>query len=174
LRVIQRFSLVIILAMALILASCSGTGQGPEGEGTAPVFTLQNLDGETVSLSDFRGKMVILNFWATWCEPCRSEMPFLQEVAEDTEWAQRGLVILAVNIGDSADAVRKFMADNGLSFTVLLDTTRQVGEQYNTRYIPTTYLIDKDGIIQNTKVGAFTNKSDIDRMIIDLLSSSGS
>ncbi len=171
-KVRQILSVVMILATMLTMAGCSdGTVAGPvSGDGDiAPDFTLQNLDGQTVSLGDFRGKPVLLNLWATWCGPCRGEMPFIQEVFEDTEWTERGLVILAVNLGESTAAVQEFMDKNGLSFTVLLDTKNEVGTQYNARYIPTTYLIDKDGIIRNIKVGAFARKSDIDRLIMDIL-----
>jgi peroxiredoxin len=162
----------MILAGVLLATGCSGdsgTGQVPAVGGIAPDFTIQGLDGPVVSLANLRGKSVVLNFWATWCGPCRQEMPFLQEVSQDTGWAERGLVVLAVNLGEAATEVRKFMDDNGFSFTVLLDTTHEVGTRYNTRYIPTTYFIDKDGIIQNIKIGAFTRKTDIDRSIINML-----
>ena len=78
-------------------------------------------------------------------------------------------MVLAVNLGESADVVRGFMDGNGLFFTVLLDSTKEVGMQYNTRYIPTTYFIDKNGIIQNVKVGAFARKYDIDQYINSLV-----
>jgi len=125
----------------------------------APDFELQSLDGKTVSLSDFRGKAVLLNFWATWCGPCRAEMPFLQQVHE--EWADKGLVILAVNIGEGQSEVEEFMEEFGLSFLALLDTDREVALQYNVRAIPTTYFIDKEGVIQELKVGTFSSKAEI-------------
>lgn len=171
-RVWRILSVVIMLATVLAMAGCSngaGTEKVPEVGDTAPDFTLQSLSGKKVSLSDYRGKPVLLNFWATWCEPCRGEMPFLQEVAEDTEWTAQGLVILAVNLGESAAAVGDFVDRYGLTFTVLLDTTDKVGMQYNARYIPTTYFIDKDGIIRSAKIGAFSGKSEIDGYIVDML-----
>jgi peroxiredoxin len=171
----RNITMVLILAAMTAAAGCSGgttTGQVPVEGGTAPDFTLKNLDGQKVSLRDFRGKSVLLNLWATWCGPCRSEMPFLQEVSEDPEWAKRGLTVLAVNLGESAAAVRQFMDENSLSFTVLLDTENEVGARYSARYIPTTYFIDKDGIIRNINVGAFPSKSDIDRAIINMLTNS--
>jgi len=133
----------------------------------APDFQLHNLEGKPVSLSDFRGKSVILNFWATWCGPCVFEMPYLQQVYE--EYSANGLVLLAVNIDASSSKVTKFLQGHNLSLPVLLDTKQNVARRYNTRYIPTTFFIDKDGIIQVVKVGAFPNKEaiegDIDKIM---------
>jgi peroxiredoxin len=174
-KAVRNITMVLILAAVTVAAGCSGgatTGQVPVEGGTAPDFTLKSLDGQKVSLRDFRGKSVLLNLWATWCGPCRGEMPFLQEVSEDPEWAKRGLVVLGVNLGESAAAVQQFMEVNSLSFTVLLDTEKEVGVRYNARYIPTTYFIDKDGIIRNIKIGAFASKSDIDRAVINMLTNS--
>jgi peroxiredoxin len=171
-RVTKIITAIAILAAVLTLVGCSGgttTEQVPEQGGTAPDFTLKSLDGQTVSLRDFRGKTVLLNLWATWCGPCLSEMPFLQEVSEDPDWAERGLKVLAVNLGESSAAVRQFMDENRLSFRVLLDTENEVGVRYNARYIPTTFFIDKNGIIRDIKIGAFAGKPDIDRYIINML-----
>jgi peroxiredoxin len=171
LRVKITLSMLIMLGAVLAMAGCSGTGQALAEGGIAPDFTLRSLDGKDVSLADFRGRPVLLNFWATWCGPCRQEILFLQEVSEDSEWKARGLMVLAVNLGESAATVRGFVNDNGLTFTVLLDSSDEAGAQYNARYIPTTYFIDKDGIIRYIKIGAFATKSDIDRSIINMLTS---
>ncbi len=126
----------------------------------APDFRLQNLDGQTISLSDLRGKPVLINFWATWCPPCRFEMPFLQQVHDG--WSAKGLVLLAIDIGESSTTVEKFMTDLNLSLTVLLDTDREVTEDYGIAAIPTTFLIDKEGIIRQKVIGAFPNKEAIE------------
>ena len=102
----------------------------------------------------------MLNFWATWCPPCRYEMPFLQEIYE--EWSDKGLVLLTVDIGESSATVSDFMQDNRLSLPVLLDTSQVVAQRYNITAIPTTFFIDKDGIIQEKKIGAFTGKESIE------------
>jgi len=126
----------------------------------APDFQLPGLDGQMVSLGDFRGKAVLLNFWATWCGPCRAEMPFLQQVHE--ERSGEGVVILAVNIGESQSEVEEFMKNFGLSFLMLLDADEEVARQYNIRAIPTTFFIDKDGVIQDLKIGSFASQSEIE------------
>jgi cytochrome c biogenesis protein CcmG/thiol:disulfide interchange protein DsbE len=165
-------SALVVLAVVLTAIGCSpgpDTGQALAEGDLAPGFTLPGLDGKEVSLEDFRCGPVVLNFWATRCEPCRQEMPFLQEISADPEWTERGLVVLPVNLGEPAALVRGFMNDNRLTFTVLLDSNREVWAQYNMRYIPTTYFIDKDGIIRSIKIGAFARKSDIDRTIINML-----
>ncbi len=170
-RVTKIVLALFLIIVMLAVAGCSKSPSGgvPVPGKTAPDFQLESLDGASISLDGLRGRPVLLNFWATWCGPCRHEMPFLQEVSQDEEWKKRGLVILAVNLGETAPAVRKFMEVNRLSFTVLLDSEGKVGVMYNAQYIPTTYFIDNDGIIRNVKTGAFTRKSDIDRVLMNML-----
>jgi len=149
--------------MLMVMVGCSSTPAStplPQRGGFAPDFQLQRLDGETISLVDLRGRPVMLNFWASWCDPCRAEMPLIQEIFESKEWSDKGLVILAVNIGESAATAEEFMVDNDLSFSVLLDTSQDVARDYNIRGIPTTFFIDKDGIIKDVKIGVITGRAE--------------
>ena len=150
--------MLTIFTLGLLITGCppAGTKIG----NLAPDFQLQYLDGNTVSLSDLRGSPVIINFWATWCGPCRSEMPFIQEIYN--EWQDRGLVILAINLRETSSLVSQFIQDNNLSFPVLLDANGNVALEYNVTGIPTTFFIDKDGIIQESKIGPFSSKEDIE------------
>jgi len=160
--------LPVLLTSVLLVTGClvgsepSAPLEAQVGE-SAPDFQLQNLDGQAISLSDFRGSPVLINFWATWCPSCRDEMPYLQQIYE--EWLGKGLVLLAVDIGESLDTVESFMQSYNLSFPVLLDTNQDVALEYNIRYIPTTFLIDKNGIIQVVKVGAFSSTAEIERSL---------
>jgi peroxiredoxin len=138
----------------------NGDSEAPAGSSQAPEFQLNTLDGQTVRLSDFRGDVVLLNFWATWCGPCAMEMPYLQQVYE--EWQGKGLVLLMVNIGESADKVAAFMQDHGLSVPVLLDSNGMVAAQYGIAGIPRTFLIDQDGIMRLQKIGAFLSVEEIE------------
>ncbi len=175
---VMVITVIAVLAL-LVMAGCSdNTGvdavPAPLPGNSAPNFQLQSLDGETVSLDGLRGQPVIVNFWATWCGPCRMEMPFIQEVYEDPDWVEQGLVILAVNAGESASEARKFMESNKLSFKVLLDADKEVMMMYNISGIPTTYFIDKDGIIRDVKIGLFKNKAEIDWRILNSIVKEGS
>ena len=123
----------------------------------APDFRLTDLDGNVVMLSDFRGKTVVLNFWATWCPPCREEMPEFQEL-----WDHRGadgtddLVVLAVNFlrDDTVGAATNFIAANEFTFPVVFDTTRgDVAARYGVRGLPATFFIDRTGIVRTTALG---------------------
>jgi peroxiredoxin len=155
----------LVVAVAFTAINCSSAKPG----GAAPDFELQNLEGQTVSLSDYRGSVVMLNFWASWCGPCRYEMPFLQEVYEDTKWEATGLVILAVNMGESPSVAGDFMEINDFTFPVLLDRTEDVAEMYNVRAIPATFFIDERGIIRYSDVGAFSSKAALEQRLQDLL-----
>ncbi len=169
--IIALFLLIVVLTV-LGCSEESGGEQAPQAPipgNTAPDFHLKSLDGETVKLDELRGRPVLLNFWATWCGPCRHEMPFLQEVSEDKEWNKRGLTILAVNLREPAPAVQEFMDAYGLSFTVLLDSGGRVGMLYNAAAIPTTYLIDNNGIIRNIQKGAFVERAHIDWFLVNSL-----
>ena len=115
-------------------------------------FELQDLAGKNVKLSSLRGKVVFLNFWATWCGPCRSEMPSMQRMYE--KLGGQGLEILAVDLQEGKDQVQSFARELGLRFPILLDSTGVVGAQYNARAIPTTYLFDRKGFIFARAVGA--------------------
>ncbi len=176
---VSRVILPVILTLVLLVTGCSAGSEPLDGESpTAPVegaqvdnlapnFQLQNLDGQTVSLSNFRGKPVLVNFWATWCPPCRSEMPYIQEIYE--EWTNKGLVVLTINIGESSSKVEEFMQSLNLSFTVLLDTKQDVAQRYNITGIPTTFFIDKDGIIQDKVISAFQNKTQIENRLSKII-----
>ncbi|WP_342600405.1 redoxin domain-containing protein [Psychrobacillus sp. FSL H8-0483] len=128
-----------------------GIGKGD----TAPNFTLTTLDGEEVTLADYRGKKVVLNFWATWCPPCKAEMPHMQNYYEDMA-EKENVEILAVNLTSSdvgLDKVKAFQEDYALSFPIPLDEEGILGETYQAITIPTTYMIDTTGKIQNKIVG---------------------
>ena len=113
---------------------------------------LQDLDGRTVNLSDFKGKIVFLNFWATWCPPCRFEMPSMEKLHNKLK--NRDFVILAVDLQEPASVVKEFFKEFNLSFTALLDSDGKVGAVFGVISIPTTFILDKEGKIVGGAVGA--------------------
>ena len=117
----------------------------------APDFTLTNLAGEPISLSQFRGQPVLINFWATWCVPCRQEMPTLQRAF--VEHQDEGLVILAVNQREEASLVEPFIDELGLTFEVLYDSDGFVNKTYQVTGLPRTVFIDRQGVIKHIQVG---------------------
>jgi len=135
----------------------------------APGFDLDNLGGQSVSLASLRGQYVMLNFWATWCGPCRFEMPFMQEIYENPEWSARDVVIVAVNIEESAAQVEEFLAEFGLDFMVLLDSNARAARAYNISGIPTTFFIDRDGIIRDIRIGTFRSRAEIEGKLQNLI-----
>ena len=133
----------------------------------APLFTLQDLNGNQVSLAMFKDSPVVINFWATWCGPCRMEIPHLEFLSK--KYRDQGLVVLGVNNENDHQMVRDF-AQTQISYTVLLDGNAQfIG--YGVRGIPCTYYIDKDGIVRDRDVG-FNGEAEMERKIRDLFSSS--
>jgi len=120
----------------------------------APDFKLQNLDGEEVQLSDFRGHPVLINLLATWCGPCRLEMPAIQERFELYE--EDGLVVLAVDFDEPAKVVEDFRNELGLTFQILLDPGANVQKLYRNRNYPTSFFVDESGVIQVHHIGVMT------------------
>ena len=133
--------------------SAGGLEPAPVAGHPAPEFTLKNIEGQTVSSSDFRGQPVIINFWATWCGPCRVEMPHLQAAYEAHQ--ADGLVVLGVNLTerDSRQHVPDFLAEFGLTFPVVLDESGNVAEMYRIFGQPASVFVDKDGIIHQVFQG---------------------
>ena len=119
---------------------------------TAPSFTLRDLNGKEVKLEDHRGKIVFLIFWATWCQPCRTEMPSMEKLY--TEFRERDFTILAVDLQERAKKVRAFKEKFKLNFPILLDSDGSVGSKYRVTSIPTTYLIDREGYMIGGALGA--------------------
>jgi thiol-disulfide isomerase/thioredoxin len=115
-------------------------------------FELDDVNGGIKKLSSYRGKLVFLNFWATWCGPCRYEMPSMQRIYHELK--SEGFEIVAVNLREGKQLVKKFLDQNKLTFPVLLDKDGRVGAIYGARSIPTTYLIDRNGSIIGRAIGA--------------------
>ncbi len=122
----------------------------------APELTLENLAGESVALRDFRGQVVLVNMWATWCPPCKAEMPDLQ--AYYTAHQPEGFVLLSINDGDSAAEVRDFVSDYGLTFPVLLDPHSLSEKAFKTISLPSSYVIDRDGTVRLAWKGAISRE----------------
>jgi thiol-disulfide isomerase/thioredoxin len=148
---------IVPVAAALPPAQASSLLQAigmqiPKQEIASTDFTLDSLDGQKVSLSSNRGKLVFLNFWATWCPPCRSEMPAMEALYRKLK--ARGFVIVAVDLAEEARVVAEYVKKNKLTFPVLLDTHGEVGGTYSAQSIPTTYIIDREGRILARGIGA--------------------
>jgi peroxiredoxin len=163
-KVVAAVILVTLLTVAIVQAmdkttetpeTTSQTTASNEGlaiGAKAPDFELKTLAGETVKLSNLKGKKVMLNFWATWCPPCKEEMPAMEKLSKQ---AGKDVVILAVNIDPQLD-VQGFINENKITFPIPLDKADKVNETYQVLSIPTTYFIDSKGIIQNKYTGSMT------------------
>lgn len=118
----------------------------------APDFTLPGEDGKTYRLKDYRGKVVVINFWATWCPPCRYEMPSLERA-----WNQlkdQDVVVLAINVGETADVIFEFTGTYPMSFPLPMDLDGAVTKQYPTTGLPTTYIVNPEGMVTHRAVGS--------------------
>lgn len=126
----------------------------PKQGALAPDFTLFNLEGEQISLSELRGHPVMINLWATWCAPCRIEMPHIQDRFE--RYADEGFLVLAVDFDEPAGQVEAFRDELGLTFDLLLDPGAEVQELYRNRSYPSTFFVDGNGVIQVQHIGVMT------------------
>lgn len=140
--------------------------EGHEVGKHAPDFTLESIDGENISLSDFQGKIIMINFWAEGYIACRTELPHIQAVYDT--WSGQELVILAVNQGESTTNVSSYVENSGLTFTILLDPLGQVAKLYDVSSTPTSFFIDTQGTIQEIKARPFRNPGEI-KSILDSL-----
>jgi peroxiredoxin len=150
----------------LVTTACADTGS-PQAQTAAPDFKLQDLQGNILSLGDFKGKVVLLNFWATWCPPCRAEIPDFVEAYN--QYKSKGMVIIGLSVDQmSAEDLISFVAAHQMSYPIAF-ATRDVVEDYKPgNYIPATIFIDKQGQIRHKKVGA-VSKDELQKIFDQLV-----
>jgi peroxiredoxin len=142
------------LAAALLVMVCGAAAAADLKlwtGGPPPALALKDLDGRQHRLADYRGKVVLINFWATWCGPCREEMPSIQELKN--KLAGRPFVVLAVNLDEPESRIRKFLTQMKLDFPILLDPDRKVAKGWNARILPATFIVGPDGRVRYSLVG---------------------
>jgi peroxiredoxin len=136
-----------LLAAALAAATVGGaTAAGSDASGPAPAFTLTTVNGESATLSQYKGQVVMLNFWATWCGPCQQEMPLLDQMYR--KYKPAGFTLIGVNVDKDAPPVRQLLDRKPVGFPVLLDPASQVSKSYHVDEMPSTVLIDRKGNIR--------------------------
>lgn len=166
-HIVSLLVFVVLLAAVMILAISLDRGAEAESRTLAPAFELTGLDGSRVSLQDYRGLVVLLNFWATWCPPCRSEMPDLN--AYQQQHRAQGFALVAINMGEDSATVRAFMAENDLHFPVLLDTNGSVYDRYGAQALPTSFIIGRDGTLIKAYPAGTIAREQLERDITPLL-----
>ncbi len=160
--------LVVALLGLLVVQACTPSAQtirdgsqeatiGVKVGDLAPDFTLTDLEGNLLRLNDLRGKVVFINFWATWCPACRAEMPEIEAIHQ--EYKDKGVVVIGLDILEPEDEVRQFVEQGGYSWTFVIDTTGEVTASYNVTAIPTSFFIDREGIIRAVNIGAMTKRA---------------
>lgn len=159
-RLIIRTIILIILISAVAYTLYANLTKESRGEikvgDKAPDFVLQDMSGTKHRLSDYRGKGVFLNFWGTWCEPCKEEMPYMVDLYKG--FKKQGVEILAVNVGESNYLVNKFIKNYDLNFPVLIDKSRDVQNAYGIDPIPTSFFIDSSGKVKEIVIKTMTKK----------------
>jgi peroxiredoxin len=147
---------IALLILVPLFGSQRPSVSGPAGMvgQTAPVFTLHDDRSNPVSLASYRGKVVVMNLWASWCPPCRAEMPDLQAVAR--EYARDGVVVVGVNQGESAQRAAAFASSLDITFPIWIDDGQQYGRTYAALGLPTTIIIDRRGVVQRGFDGPLT------------------
>ncbi|WP_026699874.1 thiol-disulfide oxidoreductase ResA [Salibacterium aidingense] len=159
-RLIMRSSILGALTLVLGYVFYANFMSGKETDvhegDVAPNFVLSTIDGESVELKDFRGKGVFLNFWGTYCPPCEEEMPYMDKLYQEFE--DRGVEVLAVNVGESNLAVNRFASRHDLTFPIPMDENKNVLNRYGIGPLPSTFLIDENGVVQRVLLGAMTEE----------------
>ena len=156
----HKWHLILTVGLALVLISSFVACTKHEEVPYAPDFTLQNINGETVSLSDFRGKPVMLIFWKINCAACQFQIPYTQAFYD--EWSSDTIAVLTINVADSISAVQDYITSLGIIYPVLLDPKGEVAQTYGIPGVPMTFLINAEGIIKAYKIGAFQNREEIE------------
>ncbi|HYC00645.1 MAG TPA: TlpA disulfide reductase family protein [Candidatus Limnocylindrales bacterium] len=151
-RLRPRLLWAALLAAIVAVGGCQGGGGGKASEGDlAPDFILQSLDGKVRKLSAYRGQVVLVNLWATWCPPCIEEMPLLNRIAD--LYRDKGLVVLGVAGDDDVSRVHDFVERTPLKFEILLDPDGAIGTQYGITGYPETFFVDREGRIRDKIIG---------------------
>ncbi len=150
------FAMFLLVSMFIFTVSAYALDKGAQVKN----FTLTDISGKSVSLSDYKGKVVVLNFWASWCPPCKAEMPEFDQMDKEFKKSGSKAVLLAVNMTDgrreTKSKVEKFLSETKYGMRVLLDTEGKVAEMFSVRYLPTTYVIDTTGKVSGQLVGGTT------------------
>jgi len=159
---------VLLAAVALVGATAAVGAELRAWQGAQPPgFALQDLEGRTHRLADYRGRVVLVNFWATWCEPCRAEMPSIERLR--AALADRPFSVLAVNLAEPRSRIEKFLAVMPLGFPVLLDRDTAVAKAWRARILPATYLVDRDGRVRQVHFGELDWSSGTGRRAVEAL-----
>lgn len=151
----MKYLLSVALSGLLLLHTVTATGQQTLPEITpfvAPDFSLQGEDGSTYTLSEMRGKVIVMNFWATWCPPCREEMPSMERLWSKVK--NKNITVLGINVGEDADTIFEFNGQYPVSFPIPMDIDGKVIENYPVRGLPTTYIINPEGMATHRAVGS--------------------
>ena len=157
-RTSMRVAILGVLLVALVFAlytSFAKPNEIKKGD-KAPNFSLQSLEGETMTLADLKGKGVILNFWGSWCEPCRNEMPDLEKAWLANK--DQNIVIVGVTVDESEVPAEQFVRQVNTTFPILMDKQKEVTKAYNIGKMPSTFYIDQDGIVQEIIIGQMDEK----------------
>jgi peroxiredoxin len=155
---ILKFAVPFLLLTAIGLACAQQTC--PQVNAPAPDFTLNDIKGNKVSLSDFKGENIILNFWATWCGYCKMQLPYIETVYE--KYSNSGMTVIAVNAREPADQAAKYVEQEGYTFHVLLDPNGTVYQLYCVPALPATLFINSNGIIKYGRAGAFSSVEEVE------------
>jgi thiol-disulfide isomerase/thioredoxin len=133
----------------------------------APDFTVQNADGDdvTIHMSDYRDKIVMINFWATWCQPCREEMPYIQAISDNRSSEDLAIFALAAQDNENLSVVFDFISESEYTFPVYYDSQGQAESLYGLNTWPTTFFIDRDGIVRYLQIGSFSEQADIETLL---------
>ncbi|HEY3175804.1 MAG TPA: TlpA disulfide reductase family protein [Candidatus Polarisedimenticolia bacterium] len=154
----RRLAAVVTLLSGLALCAAPASSGELAAGSRAPLFALSDLAGKQVLLSDYKGRVVLLHFWATWCAVCRQEMPILEEVsrahADD-------VAVLAVNLGERPRKVRAYVEGSGLTFPVLMDSRGKVAEEYGVLSLPVTLIVGRDGRVADRILMGDLNRLDL-------------
>ncbi len=144
-------SLTYRFFVVLFLLGTSFSALAADKKVTAPDFTLKSRSGENIRLSDFRGQIVLLNFWASWCGPCRQEMPILNDIQKKYE--PLGFTVLGINVDRKVEKAEAYLKDTPVDFPVLFDPESKVSELYRVQAMPSTAFIDRDGKVRYVHAG---------------------
>ncbi len=167
-RSLSRLAVMAVWLTSMMLVSqACGRAEEAQVVQAAPEFALTSLDGETVKLSDYQGRVVIVDFWATWCPPCREEIPHFVELQQ--RYGDRGLTVIGISVDQGGpQVVRSFAQEQGINYPLVMADARVAGDYGGIRGIPTTFVIDRQGRIVKKYVG-YQDKSVFERDIEALL-----